>query len=340
MLRILGPLLLLAAALLCPPTAAHGSSPTTRVIDLDPDRVTLEERDGTTLVRYPGARRVAAGADLELPAVVRWIELPPGVRAGAVEAEARGTVDLGPHRPPVARPGRTGPAGGEGLAEDRVEPPPGLSGTGDPARPAADPWVTLGHQGAWRGRRVAALLVRPVRWDATTGRLVAARHLDVRVELEPDAAGTPLPRHRIVPAIERRFERARAHAGALHDGANDGATDGGIDGGFHPTFRPSLDGSPVEHVIITTEALADAFERLAAWKTAKGVLSVVRTVEWIESTYPDGIDRAERIRFFIRDAYQNWGTLFVVLGGDTDQIPTRMIQSTLPVLEQIPSDMY
>ncbi|MGD8396808.1 MAG: C25 family cysteine peptidase, partial [Candidatus Eiseniibacteriota bacterium] len=50
--------------------------------------------------------------------------------------------------------------------------------------------------------------------------------------------------------------------------------------------------------------------------------------------------RAERIRFFIRDAYQNWGTLFVVLGGDTDQIPTRMIQSTLPVLEQIPSDMY
>ncbi len=94
-------------------------------------------------------------------------------------------------------------------------------------------------------------------------------------------------------------------------------------GPYQPTFRPTTDGSAVEYVIVTSDALLTEFEDLADWKTRKGVQAAVRTVEWIDQTYPNGVDRAERIRFFIRDAYQNWGTLFVLLGGDTDVVPPR-----------------
>ncbi|HWN80851.1 MAG TPA: C25 family cysteine peptidase, partial [Candidatus Udaeobacter sp.] len=76
------------------------------------------------------------------------------------------------------------------------------------------------------------------------------------------------------------------------------------------------------------------------WKTKKGVQAAVRTVEWIDQTYPNGVDRPERIRFFLRDAYQNWGTLFVLLGGDTDQVPPRYGYSTLLGGEMIPTDHY
>ncbi|MGD8396681.1 MAG: C25 family cysteine peptidase, partial [Candidatus Eiseniibacteriota bacterium] len=60
----------------------------------------------------------------------------------------------------------------------------------------------------------------------------------------------------------------------------------------------------------------------------------------IDQTYPNGIDRAERVRFFLRDAYQNWGALYALLGGDTDVVPARYLMITEPEPEAIPTDMY
>ncbi len=147
-------------------------------------------------------------------------------------------------------------------------------------------------------------------------------------------------RNRIVPRIEARFDQtlgtllpdARPLAGGPIDVAGPGP--------YQPSFRPTADGSAVEYIIITGESLEAEFQRLADWKLEKGVQSAVRTVEWIDQTYPNGADRAERVRFFIRDAYQNWGTLFVLLGGDTDIIPPRYAHITSPKAETIPADMY
>ena len=82
-------------------------------------------------------------------------------------------------------------------------------------------------------------------------------------------------------------------------------------------------------MIVTNDALAAEFERLAEWKRQKGVLCEVRTVEWIDQTYPNGVDQAERIRFFLADAYQNWGALWALLGGDTDVVPHRLAYTEL-----------
>jgi WD40 repeat protein len=111
--------------------------------------------------------------------------------------------------------------------------------------------------------------------------------------------------------------------------------------GPSPTFRPTRDGSPVEYVIITNGAMAPAFQELADWKSQKGVKAVVRTLEWVAATYPPGVDRAEQLRFFLADAYANWGTLWVLLGGDSDVVPVRYATHALGLPpELVPTDLY
>src|SRR5262245_13622752 len=111
-------------------------------------------------------------------------------------------------------------------------------------------------------------------------------------------------------------------------------------GPFRPTHAPSLDGSPVEYLIVTSEAMAPEFARLAAWKTAKGVPAVVRTVADVEAAALHGVDFAETLRNYLRDAYQLWGVRFVLLGGDIDIIPVRTAAMGLLNFEFPISDLY
>ncbi|UCG50938.1 MAG: hypothetical protein JSW58_12155, partial [Candidatus Latescibacterota bacterium] len=112
-------------------------------------------------------------------------------------------------------------------------------------------------------------------------------------------------------------------------------------GGFQPTSYPSLEGSPVDYLIITTDALASEFQRLADWKTEKGVPTVVRTIEFIEANTRNGVDLQETMRFFIQDAYAKWGITYVLLGGDTDVLPPRYALSRYYIEPiELTVDMY
>ncbi len=91
-----------------------------------------------------------------------------------------------------------------------------------------------------------------------------------------------------------------------------------------PTEFPSLGSTPVEQVIVAGDALAAPFRVLAADETRRGIPTVVRTLSWIEEHY-DGFDSAARIRTFLRAAHQYWGTRAVVLGGDTEHVPSRYV---------------
>jgi hypothetical protein len=101
-----------------------------------------------------------------------------------------------------------------------------------------------------------------------------------------------------------------------------------------------VNGSPVEMVIITNEVQQAQYQRLADWKTRSGIPCVVRTVSWIKTNYPNGVDTPETIRNFIRDAAQKWGTVWVLLGADTDIIPTRYGKTQFFNGEEIPTDLY
>ena len=70
---------------------------------------------------------------------------------------------------------------------------------------------------------------------------------------------------------------------------------------------------------------------------------IVVTVEEIEAVTRRGQDLAETIRYYLQDAYASWELDYVLLGGDTDVIPTRFVSSTYYPQggqTEIPADMY
>jgi len=195
------------------------------------------------------------------------------------------------------------------------------------------------------GYRIASFAVHPVQYEPVTGRLVLAREVSFEVELGPGARRSRA-RHRMT---ERSSDLYRRLVRRLVDNPEEvsGAAGGSAevvevaDGpGFAPRYTPSLNGSPVDYVIVTNELLAPYFQDLADWKTEKGIPAVVKTVSWIEANYPGGCDTAEKIRLFLQDAYSSWGTTYVLLGGDTPVVPARYVWSGYYGGWEISCDLY
>lgn len=92
------------------------------------------------------------------------------------------------------------------------------------------------------------------------------------------------------------------------------------------------------YIIITCDSLKSTFQTLADWKSKKGVFTIIITTEEIANNY-SGIDLAEKIRKYIIEAYSKWGAgLYILLGGDTNIVPARMVQGDKTILR--PSDRY
>jgi uncharacterized repeat protein (TIGR01451 family) len=76
------------------------------------------------------------------------------------------------------------------------------------------------------------------------------------------------------------------------------------------------------YVIITSGSFESHFQALVDWKLKKGLSAIIVTTSYIYTNYA-GNDNQEKIRNFIIDAYQSWGTMWILLGGDTDIVPSR-----------------
>ncbi len=316
-----------------PVTPSHAASSITlhERIDLDADRLAIERRDTGDLVFLKGSvpvppaaataegaraagRNAGAGEGEFLPEVAVTLRLPDGTTPGRITV----TVIAADTLPAELRPAAALPAA--------------------PAR--------AGYTGRLRGRTLGSVLVTPFSRDAATGRLLFFRRMEIAVELVADSAAEP----RFTPARAEPWADATLGAAADRLTGNvrspDRATRVPVrplaSGGqpFHPTFRPSLDGTPVEYLIITDTAQESVYQELADWKTRSGTPAVVRTVDWIRANYPQGVDLQETIRGFIRDAATRWGTLYVLLGGDAPVIPMRFARTTFFQGADIPTDLY
>jgi hypothetical protein len=110
----------------------------------------------------------------------------------------------------------------------------------------------------------------------------------VRLTVE-DGAAPAVPRERIVREWEDEMPSgvpSRAVV-SLESAATTGIPGNGRKAEpFKPLQIPSVLGSPVEYVIVTTDAMAPAFQQLADWKTQAGSAAVVRTMSFIRQQYP------------------------------------------------------
>ncbi len=77
-----------------------------------------------------------------------------------------------------------------------------------------------------------------------------------------------------------------------------------------------------QYIIITSDTLQSTFQTLANHKANYVTGAAVYTTSWIYSNF-SGRDNQEKIRTFIKDRYTNYGTRYVLLGGDTGVVPYR-----------------
>jgi hypothetical protein len=89
-----------------------------------------------------------------------------------------------------------------------------------------------------------------------------------------------------------------------------------------PAASPFLDPGTYEYIIITDSTLTSTFQTLITHKANYVNGATIVDVDWILSTYT-GYDDPEKIRNFIIDAYNTWGTTWCLLGGDISVVPYR-----------------
>ena len=180
------------------------------------------------------------------------------------------------------------------------------------------------------GNHLAILEVTPFQYVPATGELFFTPDMRIRLETEPaadpDLYKEPVPR---LSAHGRSIFRGILGQKALNPEAAVFENPG-------KKASPLLTEAQVDEVIITQSSWTDDFQPIADRRTSMGIPTALVATEWITSNYSGSGDEG-KIRNFIIDAYNEWGTIYVLLGGDSGTIgsPSKNISGT-----NIYSDYY
>lgn len=329
---------MIAATLLVSSSVTYSSTITVGV-DADIQAIRIVEGDESSFsIEADGMARTSFLELPSLPYLVVSVLIPQGEEVVSFRLEGGEEVEL-------SASVRLEPFAGEKMYDGTsrgVWLPPEVAVGADSRFPAWDARHT-GTSG-WRGYRIASFEVFPVRYDMSTGRLFALKGARLAVETSAGGTDDQVRRVRHIDGFRESTRRqlnslvANPSAAAAYAFPDILVEDGARS--FLPSYMPGLEGSEVRYLIITNTEMEAEFQRLADWKTKKGVPAVVRTVEWIEQNTRAGADLAETIRNFIQDAYGKWGVEYVLLGGDTPVIPERLARVNFYGGEFIPTDMY
>ncbi len=187
--------------------------------------------------------------------------------------------------------------------------------------------IILGfHSGNLRGYSIGQILVSPFRYNPVLKKVEVLTKAILNVELEYQRTG-------IKPIRQTKFSKSifEEFVYSIVGKSNASATL------YHPAFYieeniedlipselPSLNGPPVDLLIITTDSMISAYQEFARHKKMLGLNTTIRTMSYIKQNY-QGVDDAERLRKFIKDAVEKWGVSIVILGNDVPDIPTRWV---------------
>lgn len=266
------------------------------------------------------------------PVLPYWfftLVVPQGMKVGSVNVVSEGVERISgrktpyPAQPPVPLSQRELP--------NFVPPDPAVYS-------GSQPWpyetYQVGLVGIKSGFRLVTISLFPVRYDPVNRCYLISRRLKVEVNYEPDpsAEQVSLSKRQL-----RLFSSAVRGLVANPEDVNR----------FAPAEKMTDPSAPLgayfgtyDYVVITNSTLEPYFQPLVNWRTRKGYYGVIRTTSWINSNY-SGRDLQEKIRNFIKDYYNNYGIMWVLLGGDTAVVPTRRARSYCAgYTGNIPCDLY
>jgi len=163
------------------------------------------------------------------------------------------------------------------------------------------------------GYAVGSITFAPVQWTPKTGQLVFYRNIEFSINLKPSTIATVYPTRRL-DWIATNLERSVRSVVINPDEVT-------------PPPVITLDEEHIgqtayPYLIITNAAQTTSANKLADWKTRKGYITKVMTMEEILANYT-GVDTAEKVRNCIIDYYTNYTTQYVLLIGSGTSIPMR-----------------
>jgi len=178
---------------------------------------------------------------------------------------------------------------------------------------------------SFRGYSVLVLELYPVQYVPNTGELYYYPDLTVNVEIVENG---------IKNLLFRGLEKDKLEINKKIDNSDI------IDSYFGKSSSELIVDESHDLLIITTNSLKDGFEPLKEIHDAEGISTVIKTLSEIEC------DNPEDIREYIRDSYLNSGIEYVLIGGDVNVVPAKMLwvfgldESTYPYETYMPSDLY
>lgn len=274
---------------------------------------------GTVQVAAPGFVAVAAPGDPLVPSFPAKILLPQGFAVASVDVSFREPVLLG-----------------RGLQLDYFR---GNFPTGRPAASVTPNRAVYNLSGPYpaervvlkgvhdlKGYTIALVDLQPIFYIPARGELYWIPEMKARIRLQP-VRGT------VDTSLLRNLAADRDEVAQFVDNPEQLAAYRLPDGRDRDTAY--------QYLIVTNSALQANFQTLANHKAAQGLSTHIELIANVYSGYT-GVDNAEKLRNYIRWAYQNHGTEYVVLGGDSEIIPYRGCYGAVgdTTDSSIPTDFY
>jgi len=289
----------------------------------------LTTADGATTVSLAGEELWLSTGDPMVPVRETTILLPQNTHIASIDVTYRGEGTIigrgvGTLASPVAVPTDGSLPMSSGWEE--------FAGVSFPTEEAAD-YSNVNIA----GYNLGILRVFPVAYDAAADTLTYYSDIVVSVTTTAiEGVGNLVAR-----ASQTDYDRVAAmvdNPEAMQDYAMASAGDVAVASGSLP------ESGSYDYVIITSSALEASFQPLIQQKQDRGISARTVTTEYITANYSgtENGDKADKIRDFIRDAYGNWGTEYVLLGGDVEIIPKRGVYVAVGsyVDSSLPTDLY
>ncbi len=257
----------------------------------------------------PGATNCGIPGDPSLPVFPITVLLPANAHVDSItvihfdEIVLPGSYDIKPVQVgvPLSRPELFSPTSRN---------PESYSETPDYKR------VIPGDQGGLMGNNILNMRIFPVFWDPVSTRATYTRSITMKIHYHSSGDIQPSPIGRGITGLavmEDLLERTVLNADQII---------------FSDVPLVSAKDLPWgEYLIVTRDSLVSVFESLAQYKTMKGIPASIVTMEYIELAYT-GIDAAQKLRFFLRDIYDDSPPTYILLGGDTPLVPHRNCWAT------------
>jgi len=179
----------------------------------------------------------------------------------------------------------------------------------------------------FRGYQILVLNLHPVQYKPTTGEILYYSSMTVNIKLSEESSDTSNLRNKIsdLNEIKTKIDNPSLLS-------------------TYPNLYETSNEDNYNYLILTTSDFQNGFLPLKEVQDERGIRTKIKTLRDI-NIIPNQVN-PEYITSFIRQEYQNYGIEYVLLGGDADIIPAKMLyvygldEGKWPEETILPSDLY